>query len=118
MRACQLLHRMVAQPGCSCRISIFGKVPSGFGGSALWKRISAVFGSHWATIITETPGKSRDMTAIEMAARQVRRLTWQLAQVREIAAETYRVKSLILHVANWPGHLPGQHVDVRLTAED
>ena len=58
------------------------------------------------------------MTAIEMAARQVRRLTWQLAQVREIAAETYRVKSLILHVANWPGHLPGQHVDVRLTAED
>jgi ferredoxin-NADP reductase len=28
------------------------------------------------------------------------------------------VKSLVLHVANWPGHLPGQHVDVRLTAED
>ena len=58
------------------------------------------------------------MTAIEIAAQQVRRLTWQLAQVREITTETYRVKSLILHVANWPGHLPGQHVDVRLTAED
>jgi ferredoxin-NADP reductase len=58
------------------------------------------------------------MTAIETAARPARRLAWRLARVREIAAETYRVKSLVLHVANWPGHLPGQHVDVRLTAED
>jgi len=48
----------------------------------------------------------------------VRRLEWQLAQVREIVVETYRVKSLLLHVANWHGHLPGQHVDIRLTAED
>jgi ferredoxin-NADP reductase len=38
--------------------------------------------------------------------------------VREIVVETYRVKSLMLHVANWQGHLPGQHVDLRLTAEN
>jgi len=58
------------------------------------------------------------MTVIETAAVPVRRLEWQLAEAREIAAETSRVKSLLLHVLNWRGHLPGQHVDIRLTAED
>ena len=58
------------------------------------------------------------MTATETAAQPVRRLKWQLAQVREIVVETYRIKSLLLHVANWQGHLSGQHVDIRLTAED
>jgi ferredoxin-NADP reductase len=65
-----------------------------------------------------TPGKSSDMTVTETAAQPVRRLEWQLAQVREIVVETYRVKSLVLHVANWQGHLSGQHVDIRLTAAD
>src|SRR5262249_21053193 len=118
MRACRLHQRMVARLGCSCRISIFGRVPNGSGGSALWKRISAASGSHWATIIMATPGKSSDMTVTETAARPVRRLEWQLAQVREIVVETYRVRSLVLNVADWQGHLPGQHVDIRLTAED
>jgi len=58
------------------------------------------------------------MTATEIAAEPARRLEWQLAQVREIVVETYRVKSLMLHVTNWWGHLPGQHVDLRLTAEN
>jgi ferredoxin-NADP reductase len=65
-----------------------------------------------------TPGKSSDMTATETPAPPVRRLKWQLAQVREIVVETYRVKSLLLQVANWQGHLSGQHLDIRLTAED
>src|SRR5262249_59840944 len=116
MRACRLHQRMVARLGCSCRISIFGRVPNGSGGSALWKRISAASGSHWATTIMATPGKSSDMTATETAARPVRRLEWQLAQVREIVVETYRVKSLVLHVTNWQGPLPGRHVDIPLTA--
>ena len=58
------------------------------------------------------------MTATETAAQAVRRLEWQLAQVREIVVETYRAKSLMLQVTNWQGHLPGQHVDLRLTAEN
>lgn len=58
------------------------------------------------------------MTAIEMAALPVRRLEWQLAEVREIVVETSRVKTLLLLVTSWQGHLPGQHVDIRLTAED
>jgi ferredoxin-NADP reductase len=46
------------------------------------------------------------------------RLTWQLADVIEIVPETARVKTLALDVPDWPGHRTGQHVDVRLTAED
>jgi ferredoxin-NADP reductase len=58
------------------------------------------------------------MMATDTATRSVRRLDWRLARVRDIVVETYRVKSLALHVADWQGHLAGQHVDVRLTAED
>ena len=45
-------------------------------------------------------------------------LKWQLGTVVEIRQETPRVKSLILDVPDWTTHLAGQHVDVRLTAED
>jgi ferredoxin-NADP reductase len=38
--------------------------------------------------------------------------------VVEILDETPRVRSLVLRCPGWPGHLAGQHVDVRLTAED
>src|SRR5215470_11891104 len=80
--------------------------------------MSAVSGSRLAITITAIPGKSRDTTVTETLAARGRRLDWQLAQVREIAVETYRVKSLLLHIPDWSGHLPGQHVDIRLTAED
>lgn len=48
----------------------------------------------------------------------VQQLKWQLGTVVEIRQETPRVKSLILDVPDWTTHLAGQHVDVRLTAED
>jgi ferredoxin-NADP reductase len=47
-----------------------------------------------------------------------KRLTWRVADVGKIVDETPRVKSLVLDVPGWPGHRPGQHIDVRLTAED
>jgi ferredoxin-NADP reductase len=46
------------------------------------------------------------------------RLSWRLARVAEVRPETPRVTSLALDVPGWAGHLAGQHVDVRLTAED
>jgi ferredoxin-NADP reductase len=46
------------------------------------------------------------------------RLTWQLADVVEVVPETASVKTLALDVPAWPGHRPGQHLDVRLTADD
>jgi ferredoxin-NADP reductase len=56
------------------------------------------------------------MTAIEPL--RVGRLEWRRAKVRQVIVETPRVKSLLLEVAGWQGHQPGQHVDIRLTAED
>lgn len=46
------------------------------------------------------------------------RLGWRLGEVVELTGETPRAKSLTLAVPDWAGHRPGQHVDVRLTAED
>ena len=46
------------------------------------------------------------------------RLTWQFGTLAEIVRETPRVSSLFFDVPEWPGHLAGQHVDVRLTADD
>ena len=47
-----------------------------------------------------------------------RRLTWQVGTVTEVVEETARTRSIALDLPEWPGHLAGQHVDVRLTADD
>jgi ferredoxin-NADP reductase len=46
------------------------------------------------------------------------RLTWLVGQLAAVREETATARTLVLDVPGWPGHLPGQHVDVRLTAED
>src|SRR6266542_437921 len=46
------------------------------------------------------------------------RLNWRAGQVREIRHESATARTMALDVPSWPGHLPGQHVDVRLTADD
>jgi ferredoxin-NADP reductase len=46
------------------------------------------------------------------------RLTWQTATVTSVITETDAVRTIELEVPDWPGHLAGQHLDVRLTAED
>jgi ferredoxin-NADP reductase len=53
-----------------------------------------------------------------MAVVRPRRLSWRLAEVVEVVPETPRTKSLVLEVPGWEGHKAGQHVDIRLTAED
>jgi ferredoxin-NADP reductase len=45
-------------------------------------------------------------------------VVWRLATVRAVRAETPGARTLVLDVPEWPGHVAGQHVDVRLTAED
>ena len=47
-----------------------------------------------------------------------RPIAWRTATVREVAAETPHAVTLVLDVPDWPGHRAGQHVDVRLTADD
>ena len=46
------------------------------------------------------------------------RLAWREAEILEVVPETEHVRSLVLRVPDWPGHVAGQHVDVRLTADD
>ncbi|HEY2072226.1 MAG TPA: ferredoxin reductase, partial [Gaiellaceae bacterium] len=47
-----------------------------------------------------------------------RRLNWGLARVVNVVQETAQTKSIALDPPDWPGHIAGQHVDVRLTADD
>jgi ferredoxin-NADP reductase len=51
-------------------------------------------------------------------ATVLRRLSWQVATVDKVVDETPRVRTIVLDVPDWPGHRAGQHLDVRLTAED
>jgi ferredoxin-NADP reductase len=46
------------------------------------------------------------------------RTLWRIGEVVEVVAETPRTKSLVLDVPDWEGHKAGQHVDIRLTAEE
>jgi ferredoxin-NADP reductase len=50
--------------------------------------------------------------------RVTTRVAWRTATVADVRAEAPGVRTLVLDVPDWPGHEAGQHVDVRLTAED
>jgi ferredoxin-NADP reductase len=43
---------------------------------------------------------------------------WRLGAVLEVIEETPHAKTIVFEVPDWPGHVAGQHVDIRLTAED
>jgi ferredoxin-NADP reductase len=45
-------------------------------------------------------------------------IVWRVATVRDVHDETPRARTIVFDVPDWPGHVAGQHVDVRLTAED
>ncbi|MGI5141699.1 MULTISPECIES: ferredoxin reductase [unclassified Streptomyces] len=46
------------------------------------------------------------------------RIPWLRARLVERRPQTPTARSLVFEVPGWPGHLAGQHVDVRLTADD
>ena len=46
------------------------------------------------------------------------RITWRTATVVGLHDETATARTIALAVRDWPGHVAGQHVDVRLTAAD
>jgi ferredoxin-NADP reductase len=45
-------------------------------------------------------------------------IRWRTVTVSEVVDETPQARTIVLDVPDWPGHKAGQHVDVRLTAED
>ena len=80
-------------------------------------RIQPAFGSRWATTSTATHGASSVTRAIR-EYRGFARIAVALATVAAFRSETPRVKTIAFDVPGWPGHLAGQHLDIRLTAED
>ena len=61
------------------------------------------------------PGSSSATGATELPRIPI---VWRLGTVRGLAEQSSHAKTLSLEVPDWPGHVAGQHVDVRLTAED
>jgi ferredoxin-NADP reductase len=59
-----------------------------------------------------------DATAPVAPVRARGRLRWERARLDAANWENARYRTLELAVDGWPGHRPGQHVDVRLTADD
>lgn len=54
-----------------------------------------------------------------MVGTEIRgRLIWRVATVVETLQENPTTRSIGFNVPGWPGHLAGQHLDIRLTAED
>src|SRR5260370_25837728 len=47
-----------------------------------------------------------------------RRRTWQQGRVAGLRDETPHTKTILLELDDWSGHRAGQHIDIRLTAED
>lgn len=47
-----------------------------------------------------------------------RRVSWLAATVFAVRSETAVARTIVLDVPGWPGHVAGQHVDVKLTAPD
>lgn len=58
------------------------------------------------------------MARAAVPGRLTGRLSWRVATLVETRDETDTVRTLAFDVPDWPGHLAGQHVDVRLTAAD
>src|SRR4051812_1867037 len=114
---------MADRRGCSCRTSISGRARSGFAVSASFSATRLDSGSSSAITIAETPGMSSGIRAIpevalERATAAPTRLEWRVATGVSVRAEKRQERTLVRDVPRWPGHRAGQHVDVRLVAED
>src|SRR3712207_6611306 len=55
---------------------------------------------------------------LTVGSAAVEKFQWQIARVTKIVGETRRTKTFTLELPQWQPHRPGQHYDVRLTAED
>ena len=58
------------------------------------------------------------MAGAALLERLKARVDWRVATVAGVVDETSHARSLVLDVDGWPGHVAGQHADVRLTADD
>src|SRR5436190_720195 len=109
---------MAGRHAWSCRIGTSGKARSGCAASASWTTTSPASGSHWATTTGATSGAKSATAATDRYPMMARLIDWQLGTVAAVRDETPTVRSFTFSLPAWEGHRPGQHVDLRLTAED
>src|SRR5205823_2752912 len=104
----------------SYRTCISGRARNGCAGCSCSSATSKDSGNSSATTIAAILGMSNATRAIPdvNAAPPAPRLEWRVATVAEVRDETRHARTLNLDVPEWPGHRAGQHVDVRLVAED
>jgi ferredoxin-NADP reductase len=69
-------------------------------------------------VVYKTPLPITDTQSLLDMLSRAPEIAWRVATVVDIVTETPRTRTLVLDVPGWPGHRAGQHVDVRLTAED
>jgi ferredoxin-NADP reductase len=67
--------------------------------------------------VTDTEVGSLD-TGADNGAAPRKRNRWHKATLIGLHSQSQHARTLALRVPGWPGHLPGQHVDIRLTAPD
>src|SRR5919106_2006535 len=80
---------------------------------------SLASGSRWAITTAAIRGAKSATAATEARERaMVEPLRWQIGTVTGIRPQTERVSSFTISLPDWRPHRPGQHYDVRLTAED
>src|SRR6185312_10646642 len=101
-------RRTAAPSACSSRTCTSGRAPSGSADCSSRRRTTRASGRRSAITTVETPGLSSVIRATD----------WRVATVARIAPETPRAATLTLEVPGWEGHRAGQHLDVRLNAED
>jgi ferredoxin-NADP reductase len=51
-------------------------------------------------------------------AALLERLMWRVGTVIDLHDETATARTIAIEVPDWPGHIAGQHVDVRVTSSD
>lgn len=56
--------------------------------------------------------------ALARPGSKARPIAWRVATVVAVVPETPSARTIVLDVPGWPGHRAGQHLDLRLTAED
>ncbi|WP_309146565.1 MULTISPECIES: FAD-binding oxidoreductase [unclassified Curtobacterium] len=69
-----------------------------------------------AQTVSATTGAPADPASRPASA--LPRPGWHVARVVAVASETPTARRIVLDVAGWPGNEAGQHLDLRLTAED
>src|ERR1700693_1844588 len=111
---------MAVPRACWCRTSTSGNRRSGSRHCSSPNETRRGSGSCGATTCTGIPGKSNAIPGIDVglgAARAVK-LVWQLATVAAIETRAPTVKTFFFRLPRPLSFIPGQHMDVRLTAPD